>query len=60
MRKPIMAESQASEKGRREGEQGGKRETGHEAKITELKKKIFSQVDYSAGRDFVEPGKMRC
>jgi hypothetical protein len=38
-----MAYGQTGEKGRRDGEQGGKSETRHEAKITELKRKIFSK-----------------
>ena len=59
MRKRITTDGQPGKKGRRDREQGGKSETRHEGKITELKKKIFSN-DESVGRakTHVEPGEI--
>ena len=42
-RQGIATDGEAGKKGRRDGEKGGKSKTRHEAKITELKKKIFSK-----------------
>jgi len=64
VRKRVATNGQSSEKGRGDGEQGGKNEARHEKKIAELKKKSLSRRGCNAlksgesvGRDSVEPGR---